>query len=56
MTTFMEYMRSAVGKINKLTGKHFFLPSAEILLCRRVREADNQLCLALSTLQGNKYT
>ena len=41
MTSFMEFMRSAVGQINKLVVKHFFLSSAEYLLCRRVREAKN---------------
>ena len=39
-------LRSAVGQLNKLPGKHFFIPSAENLSCRRVREAKNQLCLA----------
>ena len=44
----MDFMRSAVGQINKLAGEHFFNPSAENQLCRRVREAKNQLCLALA--------
>ena len=41
------FIRSAVGKLNKIVDKHFFFASAEFLLCRRVREAKNQLCVAL---------
>ena len=46
--------RSAVGQINKMVGYLFFLASAEIPLCRRVREAKNQLCLALFCLSQNE--